>query len=272
MEKNSSCRESELKKHHLKNIFYFVCLALFDPSLANNSKTEDLQRPVSAIKQTHKEARVSQNKINQLDDETKQLLQKYRTTLNKTENLRIYNQQMSSYIEGQKKEILETRKKIEGVKDTGKEIEPLMLRMLDSLDRFVDLDMPFLLTERKKRIQELKEILNRSDVSISEKYRQLISAYKLEQDYGRTLQSYREIREIAGKELTVDYLRLGRLVLIYKSLDGKHLAYWNHKDRKWKPLSRSYKKHITNAVKIALKQIPPDLIKLPVPSMAKELK
>ena len=261
-----------MKKHHLKYIFYFVFLALFGPSLAENSKTEDLQKPVSAIKQTHKEAKDSQNKINQLDDETKQFLQKYRTTLNKTENLRIYNQQLSSYIEGQKKEILETRKKIEEVKDTGKEVEPLMLRMLDSLDRFVDLDMPFLLAERKKRIQELKEILNRSDVSVSEKYRQLISAYKLEQDYGRTLQSYREIREIDGKELTVDYLRLGRLVLIYKSLDGKYLAYWNHKNREWKPLSKSYKKHITKAVKIALKQVPPDLIKLPVPSMAKELK
>ena len=233
---------------------------------------EDLLEPVSAVKQTHKEARDSQKKINQLDDEAKHLLEQYRSALNKAESLRIYNGQMSSYIEGQKKEILEVRKKIEEVKDTGKEIVPLMLRMWDSLDHFVDLDIPFLLAKRKKRVQELKEILNRSDVSVSEKYRQLISAYKREQDYGRTMQSYRGIREIHGKERTVNYLRLGRLAFIYKSLDGKHLAYWDNENRKWKKLPRTYKKDLIQAIKISLKQVPPDLIKLPVPPVIKELK
>lgn len=239
-------------------IFYFICFLSF-PVLS-----EDLKKPVSTMKQTHKEARDSQNKINRWDDEAKKLLEQYRVTLRKTENLRIYNTQLSSYIEGQKKEILDIRKKIEEVKDTGKEIVPLMLRMLDSLDQFIDLDVPFLIADRKKRVQELKEIMKRSDVSVSEKYRKLISAYKLEQDYGRTLQSYREIREIEGKEFTVDYLRLGRLALIYKSLDGRKMAYWNHKEREWKKLSRSYKKDISRAIKISLKQIPPGLIKLPI--------
>ena len=248
---------------------YFLFLIL---TFVKSFSAEDLKKPISAIKQTHKEAQTSQQKINQLDDETKQLLQNYRSILKKTENLRIYNAQLSSYIEGQKKEIIEIRKKIEEVKDTGKEIEPLMLRMLDSLSRFVDLDVPFLLAERKKRIQELKKVLNRSDVSVSEKYRQLISAYKLEQDYGRTLQSYRAIREIEGKEFTVDYLRLGRLVFIYKSLDDKFLAYWNKKNREWKRLPRAYKKPVKKAIKIALKQIPPDLIKLPMPPAANKEK
>lgn len=240
----------------------FLFLPLF---FAKSLLAEDLQKSIVAIKQTHKEAKASQQKINQLDDETKQLLQKYRTTLNKTENLRIYNAQLSSYIESQKKEILETRKKIEEVKDTGKEVEPLMLRMLDSLSHFVNLDVPFLLEERKKRVQELRKTLNRSDVSVSEKYRQLISAYKREQDYGKTLQSYRAIKEIKGREFTVDYLRLGRLVFIYKSLDNKLLAYWDNKNRRWRQLPRSYKKAVKQAIKIALKQIPPDLIKLPLP-------
>ena len=247
----------------LKNIVYLIFFSFFFLVLADN-----LQKPVSAIKETHKEAETSQKKINQLDDETKQLLQKYRTALNKTENLRIYNGQLSSYINGQKEEILGIRKKIEEVKDTGKEIVPLMLRMLDSLNRFVKLDVPFLFDQRKSRVQKLKEALNRSDVSVSEKYRQLISAYKLEQDYGRTLESYREIKKIDGKDFTVDYLRLGRVAFIYKSLDGRHLAYWDKNSREWKKLSKSYKKDITKAIKMALKQAPPDLVKLPIPSIS----
>ena len=238
-------------------LFFALSLSLY---------ADDLKKSAQAIEQTHQSAKDSQKKINKWDDETKKLLTQYRSALNKTENLKIYNEQLSSYIVSQKEEILEIRKKIEEVKDTGKEIVPLILRMLDSLSQFVKLDAPFLLAERKKRIQELKDISNRSDVSVSEKYRQLISAYKLEQDYGRTMQSYREIREIESKELTVDYLRLGRLILIYKSLDGRHIGYWDKTAREWKKLSKSYKKPIAKAIKIAKKQIPPDLVKLPVPA------
>ena len=65
----------------------------------------------------------------------------------------------------------------------------------------------------------------------------------------------------------MDYLRLGRIVFIYRSLDGKHLAYWDKKTRDWKKLPRSYKKDIRKAIKMALKQSPPNLVKLPVPSL-----
>lgn len=234
--------------------------------------SKDLQKPVSAIKQHHQEARDSQKKINQLDDETKRLIQQYRSTLNKTENLRIYNQQLSSYIKGQRTEILDMRKKIEEVKDTREEVVPLMLRMLDSLDQFISLDIPFLPKERKNRIQELRKTLSRSDVSVSEKYRQLLSAYSLEQEYGRTLQSYRGMRTIDNKEVTVDYLRLGRVTFVYKSLDGERFAYWDKKNGEWKKLPRSYKKGVTKAIKMALKQVPPNLVKLPVPSLEKREK
>ncbi len=230
------------------------------------AEAEKLKKSRSIMQQTHQEARDSQKKINRLDDESHQLLTQYRTTLSKTENLRIYNQQLSSYIKGQKQEIINIRKKIEEVKDTGKEIEPLMLRMLDSLKHYVDLDVPFLLAERKAQVQKLREILNRSDVSVSEKYRQLISAYKTERDYGRTLQSWRALRDIDGKELTVEYLRLGRLAFIYKSLDGKHLAIYDGSTREWKDLPKSYKKDIAKAIKISVKQLPPNLVKLPIPS------
>ena len=226
--------------------------------------SENLEKPSSAVKSIHKDAKNSQQKINLLDDETKKLLQKYRSALSKTDNLRIYNKQLSSYIEGQKKEILDIRKKIEEVKDTGQDIEPLMLRMLASLGHFVDLDIPFLLPERKSRLQNLKKTLNRSDVSVGEKYRQLILAYKRELDYGRTLQSYKGVKKIKGQSLTVEYLRLGRLSFIYKSLDGRHLAYWDKKKGEWKKLPKSYKKDVIKAIKISLKRIPPDLIKLPI--------
>ena len=216
-------------------------------------------------REIHKEAIDSQKKINQIDDQTKKMRQEYRSVLNKTENIRIYNEQLAGYIESQKQEILETRKKIEEVKDTRKEIVPLMLRMLDSLENFINLDVPFLIEERRARVQDLRSVLNRSDVSVSEKYRQLISVFKLEQEYGRTLQTYRGVREIEGKEFTVNYLRLGRLIFVYQSLDGRHMFYWDKQTGQWKKLLKFYKKDAGRAIRMALKQIPPDLVIMPVP-------
>lgn len=246
--------------------FYFGLsfLILLSPSFADTKSAQKMDEVKKTITQTHKSAQQSQKKINQLDDETEKLIDQYRYTLKKTENLRIYNEELASYIEAQKKEILDIRRKIEEVKDTGQDIVPLMLRMLDSLERFIDLDVPFLTAEREKRIEDLKIILQRSDVSVSEKYRQLIQAFKLELEYGNTLQSYKGLREIEGKELTVDYVRLGRLAFLYISRDGKHISYWNQKEKTWKKLPKSYRRPVVQAVKTAKKQIPPDLLRLPL--------
>jgi len=244
------------------SFFLFFCLASF--SAFAKLSSEKLEE-VKAIKdQTHQEARKSQKKIDQWDDETEKMIDQYRQTLKKTENLKIYNEQLANYIEAQKKETLDIRRKIEEVKDTGQDIVPLMLRMLDSLEQFINLDVPFLLEERRARVRELKNILQRSDISVSEKYRQLLSVYKLELEYGKTLQTYRGLRKIDGKELNVDYVRLGRLVFLYMSLDNKHMSYWDQKTKTWNKLPKSYKKSFKKAMKTAKKQIPPDLISLPL--------
>ena len=233
-------------------------------SFAETDSVQTLNKAKQSTDQTHQEAKNSQKKINQWDDETRVMLNQYRDTLKKTENLKNYNEQLVSYVKLQKEEILDIRRKIEQVKDTGREVVPLMLRMLESLNQFIELDIPFLLAKRKKRVHDLRQTLSRSDVSVSEKYRQLISVYKLEQEYGNTLQSYRELREIDGKELTVDYVRLGRLVFLYISLDGRYMGYWNKEERQWKKLPRSYKKSVLKSIKVAKKHSPPDLIRLPV--------
>jgi hypothetical protein len=64
-----------------------------------------------------------------------------------------------------------------------------MQNMLDTLARFVDLDVPFLLDERSKRVATLKEMMTRADVSVSEKYRRIVEAYVVEMD-GRTIEAY----------------------------------------------------------------------------------
>ena len=44
-----------------------------------------------------------------------------------------------------------------------------------------------------------------------------MEAYQREIEYGSTIENYHGFQNIEGKEVHVDYLRVGRLVLIYQT-------------------------------------------------------
>ena len=67
-----------------------------------NPKLEKAEQEIGA---SHAQAKKSQEKINQLDDQTSRMLKKYRVSLKQTENLKIYNEELKKYIKAQKEEI-----------------------------------------------------------------------------------------------------------------------------------------------------------------------
>ena len=142
---------------------------------------------------------------------------------------------------------------------------PLMLRMIDTIEKFVAFDVPFLIEERTERIAELRKLMKRADVTSAEKYRQVMEAYQIENEYGRTIESYRGAVELGGRETTVDFLRFGRISLVYQSLDQADSGVWNQETRSWDRLDSSYRSAIRQGLRIARKQAAPDLIRLPLP-------
>ena len=207
-----------------------------------------------------------QKKVVDIDDKTQELLREYRLTLRKIENTKLYNQQLVQLIEDQKQEKVNTAKQIEEIQVTNQEVVPLMTSMVDTLDQIIKKDTPFLKDERVKRVEELKSIMTRADVSNSEKYRRILEAYMIENEYGKTLEAYRGLLSENGTELTVDYLKVGRLAFMYQTLDGKKQGLWDVSKNDWVTLDSDYKNSIREALKIARKQSAPDLIKLPLVS------
>jgi hypothetical protein len=106
--------------------------------------------------------------------------------------------------------------------------------------------------------------MGRADVKTSEKFRQLMEAYQTENEYGRTIEAYRGPLEIDGRESTVDFLRFGRIALVYISLDEQNAGVWNQQTRSWEPVDPSLRSSIRTGLKIARRQSAPDMITLPI--------
>lgn len=211
-----------------------------------------------------KAAQDSQVKVDEISDETQKIRNQYRQTLTAIENAKIYNQQLRDLIASQKDEMVKIGVEMENVKDTTRQITPLMAKMKTSITEFVKYDLPFFAEERKKRVDDLNELFVSSGVSVSEKYRKVLEAYLIESEYGQTLEAYKDSVELDGNKVSADFLKVGRIGLYYLTKDGKRGGIWNIKEQKWNELGSSDRVLVGKAVKMALKQASPTLLTIPV--------
>ncbi|MEL6340749.1 MAG: DUF3450 domain-containing protein [Myxococcota bacterium] len=207
-------------------------------------------------------AAASQNKVEDLSDDAFSMLQEYRELQRRIESLKTYNDQVTELVTNQSAEVESLRDQIEGAVLVGREITPLMLKMIDSLESFVQLDVPFLMDERTSRIERLKRMMNDPNVTDSEKFRQVMEAYAIENSYGRTIEDYKA--KLQDDDRTVDFLRVGRVALLYMTADGEEAGMWDSENKGWTKVDSAYFNEIRKGLRIARKQAAPDLMRLPI--------
>lgn len=210
-------------------------------------------------------AKASQQRIDKVVEQTDTLFSEYRMVIKETDGLRVYNRQLEKQVAHQMKELESLRDSIDQVTVIERQIIPLMLRMLDGLRRFVELDVPFLEQERQERLENLDFIMDRADVSVAEKFRKVLEAYQIENEYGRTIEAYSGTLTIDGNPREVGFLRIGRVSLMYQTEDAQRSGIWDQSTRQWMPLSDKYRTPIKEGLRIARKEVAPKLLKLPVP-------
>lgn len=223
-----------------------------------------LDQAIDEQVQTDTAAQRTQQQIDSLDDETRELLAEYRSVLNQKESLAAYNSQLEQLVSSQQEELESVQSQLANIDTTQRDIVPLMLKMVDVLDQFVELDTPFLPEERSSRIEQLKTMMSRADVNLSEKFRRILEAYQVETEYGRTLEAYQGELETAETSRTVDFLRVGRVGLYYLTLDQHEAGMWDQESKSWQQLPRDSVQSVIQGLKVARKQLPPDLLTLPV--------
>lgn len=232
-------------------------------AVAAESSLGKIQSADNAIQ---KDAQKSQNKIDGVFDQTQELLSEYRTVLDEIETQNVYNNHVQRLVDNQVQSLNSLQKQIDGIDATKRGVVPLMYNMIDTLGQFIDLDIPVNLDERKARVAKLRDLMGRADVTTSEKYRQILEAYLVENDYGTKIAAYQGKLSFDNHEITVDFFHLGRVALVAESLDMENAWVWDNSARKWEQLDGEYVRPITQAIRMARKQTAFDLIKLPIPA------
>jgi len=235
-----------------------------------SASAADVSSALTAEQQSHQQGIQSQKRIDTLDDKTNTLLYEFRDVSAKLAELEAYNQQVEREVQSQQTEIVSLETERLEIEETRRHLVPTMLEMQEVFSKFVELDTPFLPEERRMRVEQLQATMGRSDTALAEKFRRLIEAYRVEAEYGYSIESYRAALK-TEKTRTVDFLRLGRVGLYYLTLDEKEAGFWNPNIKQWQVLTSDFNEHIKDGILMARKQLPPNLVVLPftAPEVAK---
>ena len=239
------------------SVIFGICSPVFGQDQIEQVVEEGVAR--------NQDAAQSQKRIDETASDTEKLASRYRRELKVIDGLKVYNALLQKQVDDQNREKQIIAESIDEIAVVERQIFPLMLRMANALEQFVELDRPFHLEERRKRVVDLKNYIGDAGISAAEKLRLVLEAYRIETSYGSDLDEYSEVLEINGQERPVNVLRFGRVALVYQTDDGKENGVWDQEARQWTPLeSAEYRNHIRKGLKIARKQLPPDIFILPV--------
>ena len=225
---------------------------------------QGVDRLIQAETTRIQQAQATQDEIDGIVAQTRTLAEEYRAVIKEVDGLRVYNTLLDRQIADQETELSNLRTSIDQVQVIERQILPLLTRMIEGLERFVELDVPFLLDERTERVEGLTQLLERADVTAAEKFRVVMEAWQIENDYARTIYTYTDELDVGGSTREVDVLQIGRVALLYQTPDGAQSGAWDQRTRQWLPVGNEFRNSIREGIRLARNQVAPDLLLLPI--------
>jgi len=237
-----------------------VCLLLL-PVLPSGAQV--LDSTVRAETEINEQSAESQLRVSGLARQTQDMLTEYRAVVRETDSLKIYNDNLQQVVMDQRNEVVSVNRQLAGLEETNRDVVPLMLDMIEALDAIVEADIPFHLEKRRGRIVRLRNMMGEAEVTVSEKYRNIMEAYQAELEYGRTTEAYSDALPTTGQ--TVGFLRVGRTLLVFQTSDHAVTGWYNPTSRVFETLPDRYRLEVKNGLSIARNEKAPNLVVLPVP-------
>lgn len=237
----------------------------FLPLGAAALQAQSLGSTMQAEKKINDDSAQSQKRVSGLARQTQDLLTEYRSVVRETEAMKIYNDNLERVVNDQRSEIQSINRQLSELESTNRGVVPLMLDMISALEQIVEADVPFRIEERRARVDRLRNMMDQAEVTASEKYRRVMEAYQGELEFGRTTEAYSDT--LPGTGQTVDFLRVGRTLLVYQTSDNATTGWFNPRTRAFEELDDDrFRMEVKKGLAIARNEKAPDLVMLPVPA------
>jgi len=231
------------------------------PYSAYADKTDDIVN--NGVSRTKSSAQ-SQKRIDDISEKTEKVIVQYHQQRKNVEVLKKFNDRMRRTLVAQETAMKKLEQSIEDASLIERQIVPLMLSMINGLEKFIAADIPFKLDERNARLARIKGYLNNANISAAERFRQVLDAYSIENAYGQSIDVFVEELNLSGSKKTVNILQIGRAGLYYQTTDGLESGYWDKTAGQWSSLDSSHNDGIAKAIRITQGKAVNDLMTLPV--------
>jgi len=226
-----------------------------------------LDEAMNVVADKYNESAEVQEEITRLANSASSTFEEFKRANDNLESLLVLNAGYRRQIDAQERQLVTLQESIDSVEEVTREIPLLMEKMLSSLEQFVAMDYPFHDDERLNRLQFARDAIDNPDVSIAEKFRQVLVAYQTETSYGRTMETYADTINLNGTDRDVNIARFGRVALIYQTTDRMETGAWDNDARQWVPLPPGdYRTAVQTAIRVASQLDAPRIIELPVPA------
>ncbi len=254
-----------MNKFYSLFLISFITIGLTSQEVVEDTPTraELIDAAINLEASSSSAAANRQDTINNLDSQIIFLTGEIQYLSQQLDLTNIYNRQLQELIDSQNSEIKSINEQMEALDETNRGILPKLEEMVNILAEVIEKDTPFLIEERSQRVNEIKDLLTQSNISTSEKFRRVFEAYQIENEYGRTVEAYRDEIIVDGQNYNVEIFRLGRVGLYGRTADGDYTAMYSRSENKWIKV-KGIDDDLVIALKIARKEIPPSLIKLPL--------
>ena len=227
-----------------------------------------LERAVQKRLESDRLDRASEKRIEELSEETLALLTEYRELRGLLATALERNEQLEKEIAAQHRRMGVLQADASKIETIQQRFSPLLREMAETLREFVLLDLPFQHEQRLEKAEALLETVERGDLELPERFRSVMDAYRVEALHNKTIAAYPDTKlELQGRRVSVELLRVGRLMLYYRSPDGSLVGYWDRESRRWRPLPEAQWPTLKRALRVARREAAPELLPLPVPAV-----
>lgn len=257
-----------MNMHRMKSLVTSAALVAFTLGGASTVAADQLDQAFKLGQARTAAAQKSQQKVDKIADETRDRVADYKQVLKQIEGLKVYIRRLDQQIADQTRRLEDIEEAIVQATVVQRQVPAVIEQMINALEEFVSMDYPFHIDSRQRNIDQVRDNLGRSDLTVAEKFRQVMELYKIENDYGRKISTYNDKLEIEpGVEREVTVLQIGRVALMYQTTDAEVSGAWDKEANAWTQLdSGQYKNAIRKAIRIAEGQAAKDILTVPVPA------